>query len=92
MCESCSGTKASSTELGCAFFLSSSSSVSSHVGELSLCVFMATSSISVNAVHHCIVTGPSPEVAYFGRAAFREGKSTFAVLAATKGGTPVGMD
>ena len=45
----------------------------------------------MNAVHHCIVIVPSPEVEYFGRAAFREGRSTLAVLAATKGGAPVAI-
>ena len=46
--------------------LISSSSVNNHVGELSFCAVMVASSISVNELNHCIVTGPSPEVSYFG--------------------------
>ena len=45
---------------GCADSFSSSSSMSSLVGELSLCAVLVASSISVNAPHHCIVAGPSP--------------------------------
>lgn len=46
----------------------------------------------MNAFHHRITIGPSPEVAYFGRAAFREGRSTLAALGATREGTPAGVD
>lgn len=43
-------------------------------------------------IHHSTVLALTPEVAYFGSAALREGKSTFAAFAVTSGGTPAGVD
>ncbi len=53
---------------------------------------MSISSILMKAVHHRIVTGPSPDAAYLVRSPFKAAKSIFAVLGVIHSGAPVGED
>lgn len=53
---------------------------------------MVVSRWPIKLVHHCVAAGSSPVAAYLGISALREGKSTLAVLAGTRSGTPVGED